>query len=410
MAKTTALQEQHGAGAQSIGFDYQFYYFMYLSLKLKHGEKIGFEVKDDVHVDLDDGSTVLLQAKHSTQVKADGSVQNLTTLDSDMWKSLSNWVLFIKDAPPDQKFLDKHSFILVTNKGVGNNEFINALEKFKTDRDVKAVYDLIKKLETSTSSQTIEDYIKNILSLGIRALDKFLNNLTIETNEDGIIEKIKNRLFLIYRKPEVVEVIYDSLYSNLQETKYLEIKAERKFEITFEDFSKKFADCFSVARGPIKLPRREFKIDIPDNPEEQVFIQQLIDIGEIQSGSDDVISYTTSMLRFCRHFTFWSDNENFILLTDAAEFKNDSIKRWDNEFKAKYRSIRRKLDSGSSIADLEDEIKEAGCDVVDNVRRLDLSIADYMPLGVDFSNGHYYYLSNDLEIGWHFDWKNKYKK
>jgi len=410
MAKSHTLQDQRTAGPQSIGFDYQFYYFMYLSLNLKHGGKIGYEVKDDVHIDLEDGSTVLLQAKHSTQVKSDGSVQNLTTLDSDMWKSLNNWTLFIKGAPSKQEFLDKHSFILVTNKGESSNDFINALEKFKSDKDVTTIYDLIERLGTSTLSTTIKDYIKNILSLGKRALGTFLNKLNIETNEDGIIEKIKNRLFEIYRKSPVVEVIYDSLYSNLQETKYLEIKAGRKFEITFEDFSKKFARCFNVASGPIKLPRRDLTINIPDNPEEQVFIQQLIDIGEIQSGSDDVISYTTSMLRFFRHFTFWSDNENFILLTEAEEFKNDSIKRWDNEFRAKYRNIGRKLGSGSSIVDLEEEIKATGCDLVDNIRRLDLSIADYMPLGVDFTNGHYYYLSNDLEIGWHFDWKNKYKK
>ncbi|WP_262511457.1 hypothetical protein [Chryseobacterium sp. 5_R23647] len=40
MAKTTTLQDQHTAGVQSIGFDYQFYYFMYLSLILKHGKKL----------------------------------------------------------------------------------------------------------------------------------------------------------------------------------------------------------------------------------------------------------------------------------------------------------------------------------------------------------------------------------
>ncbi|WP_284459809.1 ABC-three component system protein [Chryseobacterium sp.] len=410
MAKTTTLQDQHTAGAQSIGFDYQFYYFMYLSLNLKHGEKIGFEVKDDVHIDLEDGSTVLLQAKHSTLVKADGSVQNLTTLDSDMWKSLSNWATFIKGAPSKQEFLNKHSFILVTNKGEGSNDFINALEKFKNDQEIKPICDVIDGLGKSTSSKTIKKYIKNFLSLGRRILPSFFNKLSIETNKDGIIERIKKRLIEIYWDDAVVEVIYDSLYSNLQETKYLEIKAGRKFEISFEDFTKKFKRCVDVASGPKKLPIRKDDFKIPDNPEDQIFIKQLIDIGMIQSGSDRIVNYTTSMLKFYNNFTFWSDKENFILITEVEEFKNDSIKRWENEFEAQYRRIRRKVDSGSSIVDLEEEIKDAGCDLVDNIRRFDLSIADYLPLGVDFSNGHYYYLSNDLEIGWHFDWENKYKK
>ncbi|WP_159474926.1 hypothetical protein [Chryseobacterium sp. 18068] len=127
-----------------------------------------------------------------------------------MWKSLNNWALFIKGTLSKQEFLDKHSFILVTNKE-GNNDFIKALEKFKSDKKVTTVCDLIERLGKPTSSSTIKDYIKNILSLGKRALGSFLNKLTIETDEDGIIEKIKNRLFEIYRKSEVLEVIYDSL-------------------------------------------------------------------------------------------------------------------------------------------------------------------------------------------------------
>lgn len=36
----TSKLEQHTAGPQSIGFDYQFYYFMLLALELKLGQKI----------------------------------------------------------------------------------------------------------------------------------------------------------------------------------------------------------------------------------------------------------------------------------------------------------------------------------------------------------------------------------
>lgn len=45
------MQDKHTAGAQAIAFDYQFYYFMCLALDLRHGDKVGFEVKDDVHID-----------------------------------------------------------------------------------------------------------------------------------------------------------------------------------------------------------------------------------------------------------------------------------------------------------------------------------------------------------------------
>jgi len=32
------IQDQHSAGPQAIAFDYQFYYFMYLALELRHGQ------------------------------------------------------------------------------------------------------------------------------------------------------------------------------------------------------------------------------------------------------------------------------------------------------------------------------------------------------------------------------------
>ena len=52
MDSLTTIQEKHTAGDKVVAFDYQFYYFMCLALDLRHGDKVGFEVKDDVHIDL----------------------------------------------------------------------------------------------------------------------------------------------------------------------------------------------------------------------------------------------------------------------------------------------------------------------------------------------------------------------
>jgi len=76
----------------------------------------------------------------------------------------------------------------------------------------------------------------------------------------------------------------------------------------------------------------------------------------------------------------------------------------------KYRQIESQIASGSSIDDLENDIKNLGIELIDHLRRQDLSISGYPTLGIEFSNGHYYALSDNLEIGWHFDWENKFKK
>lgn len=408
MTETKTIQEQHTAGAQSIGFDYQFYYFMLLALELRHGQKIGFEVKDDVHIDREDRSTILFQTKHTVLENRNGTAQNLTTLDTDLWKTLSNWADFIKKSKGN--YLDKHSFILATNKNENNNEFINSLVNFKSDKNIDIILKKLNDLKSKTKDATIQKYIENIVSLDKTKLSSFFSKISIETGVDEIIERIKNKLLELYRENHIVETIYDSLYSNLQKSKYLEIKSKQKFEITFDDFNKKFGKCFKVSTGVQKLPTRNFPILLPENPEEQIFIKQLIDVGETQTGSQDVIKYTTLMLKFLRHYTYWSDEENFILFSETEDFKKDSISRWDNEFKAKYRQIERKISSGATIESLESEIKNLSIELVEYIRRLDLSIGDYLPLGVDFTNGHYYLLSNNLEIGWHFDWQNKYKE
>jgi len=404
------IQDQHTAGPIAIGFDYQFYYFMYLALELKQGQKIGFEIKDDIHIDKQDGTTILYQTKHTIVTNANGDIQNLTTLDIDLWKTLNNWVDFINDDGKNSTFLNENSFILVTNKSENNNDFISALALLKSDNDIDKVVLKINELENKTQDITLKKYLKKVSKLSKSKLKLFFKKLVIETDTDGIIEKIKNRLLEKYYQADLVEPIFESLSSNLNMAKYIDIKDRKKFEISSEDFAKRFGKCFKVATEIKPLPRREFPVLLPDNLENQIFIKQLIDIGEIQTGSNDIRNYTTQMLRFLNHFTYWSEEENFILLTDIKEFKNNSIQIWTNEFKAKYRQIEKQISAGLSIDDLEDEIKNLALDLVDYIRKQDLSIPGFSSLGVEFSNGHYYALSDNLEVGWHFDWGNKYKK
>ena len=198
MSITTSIQEQHSAGAQAIGFDYQFYYFMLLALELRPGQKIGFEVKDDVHIDKGDGTTILFQTKHTVLKNTTGATQNLTALDNDLWKTLSNWVDFIKAG--DKDYLEKHSFVLATNKNENNNEFITSLVQFKTDTNIDKTTIKLNELRTKTKDETIHKYIDNLSSFDKIKLSTFLSKLTIETGVDEIIERIKGKLLLLYRK------------------------------------------------------------------------------------------------------------------------------------------------------------------------------------------------------------------
>lgn len=408
MDEVTSKLEQHTAGPQLIGFDYQFYYFMFLALELKLGQKIGFEVKDDIHIDMPDGTSILLQTKHSVTTNTDGSIQNLTDLDSDLWKTLSNWAEFIKTDCDNGDFIETHSFILVTNKNNQNNTFIKTLGQFRIDNNFDKLWNCISDLEGKTQDTTIKSYIKILKSIGKRKLKTFASKLTIETGTDFVIQKIKDRILENVRQEKLVDPIFENLSANLHVAKYTDIKDRKKFEVTCDEFNKKFGKCFQPAFESKPLPPRNIPVLLPDNLEEQPFIKQLLDIGEITSGSTDIRDYTTQMLKFLNDFNYWSE-ESFLLPTEIEDFKGDSIQRWKNGFKARYRIMQNKINSGEALDDLEDEIRGLGIELINYIREQNLNIAGHPPLGIPSSNGHYYALSNNLEIGWHLDWENKYK-
>jgi hypothetical protein len=76
-------------------------------VQLKSGQSVGYEVKDDVHIDKPDGKQILIQLKHSIETKSDGKIFNLTEKDPDLWKTISNWVKIINDKAENRITLDR---------------------------------------------------------------------------------------------------------------------------------------------------------------------------------------------------------------------------------------------------------------------------------------------------------------
>lgn len=402
--------ENHTAGSQSLGFDYQFLYFVYLLLGLKHGEKIGYEVKDDIHIEKPDGTIVLLQAKHTIQKNSTGEAINMTTLDGDMWKTLSIWASNISSISESE--IDKYKFILVTNKNNSdNNELINVVISYqKKEKSIQQVKDIFSKLYNKTTNEKIQGYINNVLQITDVKLDKFLSKIEFQTNTDNLLEEIKTRLKerLFQKNAAKIEVVFDSLIANLSKDKYIEIDNQGSFEMTFEDFCSKYERCFKSIFDEKPLPIRKFSFQLPSNIEEKVFIRQLTDIGDVYSGSSDIDDYATLWLQAFNNFQYWIEN-SYVLSTEIDGFEKNAIRIWKNEFKSKYRAVQNRISNGETIEDMENEIRTLALDLLDFIRKERLSLAN-TDLGVELSNGYYYLLSDEPKIGWHYDWENRYKK
>lgn len=401
--------DKHTADYKSIGFDYQFYYFLYLLLDLRLGEKIGYEIEDDIRIDKADGTIILIQAKHTIQTNATGEKINMSTLDIDMWKTLGIWADYVGTI--DEKDIEKLHFVLATNKSIPrSNVFVNSIIKFQEKDNGHSLKDVITDLNNLESkNDDVKENIDKIIKLPETKLILFFEHFEIE-NIDDLIQKsqkrIQERFFLNDFKR--AETIFKNLVGNVMNDKYIVIDTKGKFELSFDVFKHKYHKCFEIAFKNHPLPKRNFPITIPKDAEEQMFIRQLIDIGDVISGSSDVREYTTIMLQTFNQIQDWIEN-GLVLSTELDDLEKNAIHKWKNEFKLKYNTIKTKLSNGSTMNDLESDIRQLACELLGYIRRIDLSLCN-QNLDTELSNGYYYQLSENLQIGWHYDWENKYKK
>jgi len=400
-------QEDTLAGSKSIGFDYQYYYFFYLLLGLRHGQSVGLEVKDDLHIEFGDGRVELMQAKHSVQTTSDDSIIALTNLDTDLWKSLHNWSKFILEDSDPVKFLTNTKFYLVSNKSLRTNTTLNKISLLRNGEiTVTEFKKYLTELAANTKNETIQSYISSVKSLSAQQLNLFAKSLEFTLGMDDLINQIQERLLEKIHIPAKVKSVYDSLNSELRDAIYSDIKEKKKIQFSFDDFTKRFGKCFQSALST-KLPVRSFEILLPSNPADQLFIKQLIDIGDIFPGEDDIIiQYTTQMLTLYNQLKDWEANGD-LLPSETSAFDKNSILIWKNSFRSKYREIRAIIESGKAADDITSKIKSAALDCLDEMRKEILKIDDNI-LSTELSNGHFYLLSQQKNLGWHLDWQTKY--
>jgi hypothetical protein len=406
MAVEVQHTEKTGAADKSIGFDYQYYYFLWRLLNLKTNETIGLEVMDDVHTELTNNRQLLIQLKHTTQSKADGSAVNITTLDSDLWKSFSNWSNVISDPVANRKaekeqleFVNKTDFLLVSNKS--ENEKNKILLLLKELRDGSKSFDDIKSeiesLHGSTKDEAIKSYIGDVLALNATVAEHFFKNLSFDLGCDDIIGKCKTAIKEHKIDDSKVDEVFYCLDSRVRSENFSMVKNKQKIIFSFDEVHLKFRKCFDKARNG-SLTITKFTGSLPDLLEDQVFIQQLIGIKDIKK--DDIESmakFTRYLLQMQNNIDEWYQSGN-LTLGEVEAFKNEAKVKWENE----YRSLYRKDCS-------EEEIADKAVQLIDALRKEKLTLSD-QEMPTDMSNGQFYHLSNVPEIGWHKDWEGKYTK
>lgn len=432
MTKVKSHQEITAAEDKSIGFEYQYYYFLYLILGLESGESIGLEVKDDIHIDFKDGTQTLLQLKHSIQTNADGEIINLRESDIDIWKTIYNWIKFINDTAEGRTelksqidFIKKTNFILVSNKAYNKtNQFIVNLEKYKQgDYSIEEFKDYLrekydtgnkkkesKKNDENKGEDKLHKYIEELLNQDNKWLEKFFEKTSLSLNEDDLIERIKLRIKAKYVPENRIDDVFNSLDSNIRRDNYITVKNRERIVYSFDNLYEKYTRCFLLGRTNRRIVRRQRPI-IEGNPAEQLFIKQLEDIGVISKEDEDyndqIIKKTNTKLHTYNNIELWKQDGE-LMSTEKERFDEESKYEWEAIFDKTYGKLKRKLRLKDATID-ENELIDLANECLDEVLSKKLNFDD-IQLDLEFSNGQYYLLSDEPSIGWRYDWDKRYKK
>ena len=416
---TTPSKEQQKRSAADIfaAFEYQWDYFVLMLLKENDDTvSVRFEVCDDV--DAQSGENVVLyQIKHSVQKNARGTTINLSNRDTDLWKTISIWTKLIDENPAT---LDNSNYFLVTNKNVSLNKFGIAIEAYKknhNEQNLKSTLIEIGKSNKSEVSRTdsekkskisVSEIITSLLNKSY--WKEFCLKISLIQTADSLKEDIKrimsNRFGLRRNR---VEWVYNHIMTSIKDDSIEDIIQGKPISYTGAIFTEKYQNILDIGRQKIYFRSDYSYNDFKGNPMELLFMKQLFSIGDTKETElERIVELTTRWLRFKNNLhEHWDNND--IIEEDVAKLTLEVCSAWGNCYRSKHHKI--------SSTSTEEELCDAGCNTVYEMRNKKFSISD-TPLDYDVSEGCLYYYSNSPTeiipnlplIGWHRDWKSKFKE
>lgn len=397
-SKNKTFFEITSADSKILGFDYQYLCFIDKLLTLNDGETIEYETKDDISIITQNNNQILIQVKHSLKTTSNGSNINLTDFDVDLWKTLYNWANIVMDKNDgrsnpklQEDFIKKTSFVLLTNKGITQNSIIKNITLYKNKQINKEDFSNWWK-ELSSNNKDIINYISTLKSMKNKIFKLFIEKITTKQEKSDLVEKIKTTIRNRYMIADIrVDDVFNGLFAELKIDFFDKVKQTRKQIISKEEFIKKYGQIFENNRTTL-LVCRDFKPTIPAKLQDQHFMKELIEIKDVDS--DDIVTmadYTNSMLNMNLNLEKWH-NDGEITFDEMIKFHKEARLFWKNKHTLYH------IETNS----LNDNVNARKC--LCDIRTKNLNIKQ-VNLDLEISNGEFYYLANEKQIGWKKYWQ-----
>lgn len=375
-------------------FMIQSHHMLYELLDCKKGDMVSLEVFDDVGVERRDGS------RDAIQIKSALSDRNpVSNRAPDLWKTLYNWMIAVECGELDVDCCKFIIFITVDKSG----PIVKAFQDAGSMDLAKKVWEDTRKnfYEESGDQKILGSEYKDFLtyfydeknkSLACKIIQKF----ELKTCIDNYSEEVRKK----FNNANIPEDIRDPIYKaiigwiDLQIAKMVE--AGKPIVITFENYQKELGALYrefnqkhSLMSFSSKPGDREIDSEFRND---RTYIEQL-DI--INCDYTEKVEAINDYLQAASDRTIWAEKGDVSLYSMKAY--EEKLKRsWNLEKKIVL------LEKKDDTPEDQGKLIYYKC----QNKTIDMD-ALYVP--ESFKNGCLHSLSDNLEIGWHPDYKDKIK-
>lgn len=406
-------EEQHTAMDKIGGFVYQFYYFLYLLLRMEEGEAVSFEKLDDTAVESGERIS-LVQVKHTVKVSAAGEIADLSNRSTDLWKAVDVWRKLIvgkedENRKPEEKrkYIEAHRFVFVSNKDYEDNKLAKLCHDLQTSTSKKSIDQLLDEItgegkprKTTTEGRTVQMMIDDLKSFELK--EAFLSRISFETISQT---ELRNKCVEAIKKDawfaeDEAEVVFDDFLCEAVKDFSKQADSGKPLTYTYQERRERFLKVFQYHREEkldFRILKQQYKKEFLD----LVCIQQLIKVKDFAaSQSDKVAKCASRFYSFKNRFEELRENSK-ILDIEEEMFMEEATGYWENEFENAY--------DGLDDTATEEEIVNKAKSILHEVRKQRLKLCNEL-LDQPISDGAFYYLSDECIIGWHKNWREFFKK
>ena len=415
-------EEKHTAMGSIAGYVFQYYFFLYKLLTIEYGSIVSFEKLDDTATEKDQAIT-FFQIKHTVQAALGGKDNSLTDRASDLWKALDVWRKLItgengieRSEEEQQVYINEHEFVLVSNKRFEDNKLAKLCNKIReskiSDDEIDEILNSIiakaknrkskdneeKCDKKSAPTSTVQSQINALKGFKLRK--EFLCRVRFEfLSFDDIIQKSNFHIRGMHVARDQIQGAFDDFKSEVDKDLMECAKTGSPLSYDYEKKLERFDAVFQNRRADsldFRIKKEKFRPDFCD----LICIKQLVKVGDIKEKNTDKIARVVShFLSFKNRFNELSDNFK-ITTKDFENFYENTISFWKNHFESVYDDIDENAD--------EKEITESAKKLLGKIRDFEVSLCKEKLL-IPISNGAFYYLSDECQIGWHREWEKFFK-